>query len=221
MKAEGCRWPRGEGRGVGLETDLRPGSGRATTIAAFCFGQRCGRWVRAATAVAAVCLSVAVLLATPSPVLAASSKDTKTEVTFLLNFARYVEWPDRNASSSITLCVLRGGLSYRMARDAARGHKVAGHRIAVRSISDVADGKTCHILFLPESQSGHQAAVIRSLASHGVFTVSESEGFAEKGGIANFVYKKGKIRFAINRDAAGRAGLKVSSRLLRIAQIVD
>jgi len=160
----------------------------------------------------------------PAAALAGNSRDTETEVDFLLSFARYVEWPeqrDKGRSSAITLCVLRGGLPYRMARDAARNRKVAGRRIAVRSIARVAEGHDCHILFLPETQKALHDDAIRALSSQSVFTVAESGDFAAQGGVANFMQVNGKIRFAINREAARRAGLKISSRLLRVARIVD
>jgi len=46
------------------------------------------------------------------------------------------------------------------------------------------------------------------------------EGFAQSGGVINFVTVEKKIRFEINLDAAERADLKISSKLLRLAQIV-
>jgi len=51
--------------------------------------------------------------------------------------------------------------------------------------------------------------------------VSDTDGFAKRGGVANFVTVDDKIRFVINKKAADAAGLKISSRLLRIAQVVE
>ncbi len=53
-----------------------------------------------------------------------------------------------------------------------------------------------------------------------VFTVSDQGGFAAAGGIANFILVDQKIRFEINPSAARRAGLKISSSLLRLAKLV-
>ena len=51
--------------------------------------------------------------------------------------------------------------------------------------------------------------------------VADADGFARKGGIANFIVSDQRVRFAINESAAKRAGLKVSSKLLRLAELVD
>jgi len=54
-----------------------------------------------------------------------------------------------------------------------------------------------------------------------VFTVADQEGFAKAGGIANFFRAENRIRFEINPRAAQKAGLKISSRLLRLAKVVQ
>jgi len=53
-----------------------------------------------------------------------------------------------------------------------------------------------------------------------ILTVGESEAFGRAGGIAWFRLEGNKLRFAINLDAARRAGLKISSRLLGVATVV-
>jgi hypothetical protein len=51
-------------------------------------------------------------------------------------------------------------------------------------------------------------------------TVGETEGFAVLGVVINLTVEENKVHFEINRLAADRAGLKIGSRLLSIAQIV-
>ena len=55
---------------------------------------------------------------------------------------------------------------------------------------------------------------------HSVLTVGEQEGFAVRGGIVNLTKEKNKVRFEINLDAAKRAGLKMSSQLLKLAKVI-
>lgn len=54
-----------------------------------------------------------------------------------------------------------------------------------------------------------------------VFVVADAAKFAERGGIANFIVSDSRVKFAINKRAAKNAGLKVSSKLLRLAELVD
>jgi len=54
-----------------------------------------------------------------------------------------------------------------------------------------------------------------------VLTVSDSSGFAEKGVVIN-LYKSGiKTKFEINRNSARESGLKISSKLYKLARIVE
>lgn len=54
----------------------------------------------------------------------------------------------------------------------------------------------------------------------GVLTVGEADQFAVRGGVITFVKEANRLRFEINVDAAGRAGLRISSRLLQLARVV-
>lgn len=51
-------------------------------------------------------------------------------------------------------------------------------------------------------------------------SVSDATGFARTGGIIEFYVDSGRMRFAINVDAAQRSGLRLSSRLLGLATII-
>jgi hypothetical protein len=47
--------------------------------------------------------------------------------------------------------------------------------------------------------------------------VSDIPHFSERGGMIQFVLEKDKIRFEVNLTNAERAGLKLSSELLKVA----
>ena len=47
------------------------------------------------------------------------------------------------------------------------------------------------------------------------------EGFAQAGGIINFVVIDRNISFEINADAAKQSKLRISSKLLNLAEIIE
>jgi hypothetical protein len=53
-----------------------------------------------------------------------------------------------------------------------------------------------------------------------ILTVGEDEPFAQNGGIIRFVLKNGNVRLAIDLNAAQKAGLTISSKLLAVADVV-
>jgi hypothetical protein len=180
---------------------------------------------RALRSMLAAVLLAAISISLPGQ-LAFAAKDaseTEVKIAYLYNFARYVGWPSSAFASDdapIVICVLGGGSFVGEAKAIIGSRKVGEHGVQVVARPAVGQTGNCHILYIPESASGQHAEVIASLGSRSVFTVSESAGFAQEGGVANFIRENRKIRFEINRKAADKAGLKVSARLLRVAKVV-
>ena len=62
--------------------------------------------------------------------------------------------------------------------------------------------------------------IIASLQGASVLTVGDLDGFLDEGGMIQFLTENDRVRFAINANAAGRAKLKISSKLLSLARVV-
>ena len=77
------------------------------------------------------------------------------------------------------------------------------------------------IVFIAASEKAHVAAILAAAAGHSVLTVGETPGFCQQGGMINLTMKNNRIRFEINPTAATQAGLKISSKLLKLATIVE
>ena len=100
------------------------------------------------------------------------------------------------------------------------GSGAAGRRLAVVRFASVSELGPCHILFIPGAEQRRLGEVLRRLGGAPTLTVGEARRFARGGGIIGFVLVEGRLRFEINEDAAHRAGLKVSSQLLKLATAV-
>ena len=77
------------------------------------------------------------------------------------------------------------------------------------------------MLFINSAEEKNLTQVFRYLEGKPTLTVGEVEQFARRGGIINFVLKDNKVRFEINRAKAIESGLKLSSKLLKLAMIVE
>ena len=78
-----------------------------------------------------------------------------------------------------------------------------------------------HILFIGALERKRLPQILASLRGSSALTVAEMDHFLEAGGMIQFKFENGRIRFAVNLDAADRARLQVSSKLLRVAQYVE
>src|SRR6266511_4381492 len=80
--------------------------------------------------------------------------------------------------------------------------------------------KAGHILFISRSEGDRPRAILAGLKNRPVLTVSDADGFAERGGMIRFVTDRNRIRLQLNLAATEAAHLTISSKLLRVAEIV-
>lgn len=78
----------------------------------------------------------------------------------------------------------------------------------------------CQILYISPSESKYLPQILESLRNASALTVGETDRFVEQGGMIQLVMEDNRIRFKINPSAAADAGIRISSKLLALAQIV-
>jgi len=139
---------------------------------------------------------------------------------WLLNFARFVEWPPSsfpNTKTPFVVGVLGRGPLGRELEQAFAGKVVKGRAFEVRRLTSDSDLRGCHILFFISSEKRRIRDYLEKLSGLPVLTVGESDEFLEQGGIINFLLKDKSVRFEINLKAAQAAGLKLDANLLKVA----
>jgi len=145
------------------------------------------------------------------------------KAAFLFNFAKFVDWPPASFAgpqSPFVVCILGPAPFGRAVDDVFRDKTVDNRRVVVERFKNIAQARQCHIVFVSQSEGFHLADIILHLRGECVLLVGESDGFAEAGGVIQFVIEDNRVHFLINPDAAGRAGLKISSQLLSLARVV-
>ena len=152
----------------------------------------------------------------------------QVKAAFLYNFARFVEWPTTafgNDKEPFRICVIGKDPFGGALAEAVRAKTVSGRSFVVAGISgpgilDKSYAAGCQILFVSSSEKNRLPAIFRALPAAGVLTIGDTEGFAAQGGIVNFKLEDGRVRFEINVEAAERENLRISSRMLTLAEIV-
>jgi hypothetical protein len=138
---------------------------------------------------------------------------------FLFNFAKFVEWPPAAFKSNdepLSICVLGRNPFGSMLEDAVRGKTAGTRTFVVREVSTAQQAGKCHILFV----SGlDQKRSLDDLKGSNTLTVGETDDFLANGGAINFKLKDSRVRIEIDPSGAERAGLRISSKLLSLAEI--
>lgn len=149
--------------------------------------------------------------------------ESEVKAAYVFNFAKYVEWPAAAFAGSNAPIVIGVLGQDRMADDlrvAAAGKLVNGRPFELRP--GVPDNAltACHILYIPAAQRARAREVTALLRDRPVLTVSDADAFIQQGGVIGLIKRSNNIRLQINLEAANIAGLKVSSKLLALADQV-
>ncbi|HEX9792110.1 MAG TPA: YfiR family protein [Kiloniellales bacterium] len=157
----------------------------------------------------------------PEAAAAEASREYLIKAAFLYNFAKFTDWPaDAFATpdTPLTICVL-GEDPFGAALDAIDGKEIKGRTVAIRRLSDAAGADVCHVIFISASETPRLATIFQALRGRPVLTVADIPDFARTGGIINLkTNKEDRIRFDINVGSAQQARLRMSSKLLSLAE---
>src|SRR5262249_11417811 len=133
-----------------------------------------------------------------------------------------VDWPAQafpRPDTPFNIC-LAGDPFQGAVEQTVEGETLNGRRLVVRQIAAGENIRECHLVYVSPSEGGHAVEIINAAKNLPILTVGEFQDFIKVGGMIRFIASGGRIRFEINPDAIQRASLKVSSRLLRLADVV-
>jgi hypothetical protein len=170
-----------------------------------------------------ILIALNLLLLLPGCTGAQEANEYEVKAAFLYNFARFVEWPNSvspDPNGPLVIAILgRDPFGAEIDR-AIEGKTVNGRRLVIKRFSSLETYEQCHILFVSSSERGNLPRILAAVRTSSVLTVSETDRFAQIGGIINFITIENRIRFEINQAAAARVGLKISSKLLSLGRVV-
>jgi hypothetical protein len=144
----------------------------------------------------------------------------EVEAAFLINFAKFVTWPQEafiSGTAPVTVGIV-GEDQFGAAIDAAaKGQHANDRPIEVYRVARKDDLTRFHIVFIAASEEKHVAAILRRLENADVLVVSDIDRFCRSGGGIGFLFDGTRVRFEVNLGAAERGRMKVSTRLLALA----
>ncbi len=146
------------------------------------------------------------------------SVELHVKAAYLFNFGRYVSWPQEGGD--VVIGVLGPDPIVDVIEKTVTGKTINGRTYRVKVFVSAEQMERCDILFLPHSTGNHTHSILTALSGKPILTVSDVENFASWGGMIEFLLIDDTLKFDINLEAAGRAGLRISSELLRVAHDV-
>jgi YfiR/HmsC-like len=167
--------------------------------------------------------ALALCLCTPLAQAATTTTESQVEAVFVYNFSRFVEWPPQafaTADGPFVIGILGSDPFGGRLDEAVHGEQINGHALEIRRFHNVSEIGNCQILFIDRSQGGDIKNILNTLDHRSILTVSALEDSTKYGVMVQFATENNRVRLRINVDSAKAAGLTISSKLLRPAEIV-
>jgi len=144
----------------------------------------------------------------------------EVKAAFLFRFLAYVEWPETafpNTNAPIVVGVLGADEVQAALSAMVAGRSAQGRAIEVRRLNEGEPSKGCHMLFVG---SGADVDLSRLARQPGLLVVSDVKGSIDNGAMISLVRVGNNVRFQVAPEAAERSGLRISSRMLAVAQLI-
>ena len=153
----------------------------------------------------------------------AQALERRVKAAFLYKFLGYAEFPAQSFADPggpLTIAVVGSDdMAAELARIAA-GRVVGGRPIAVRQVAQHEQPPPVHLLFVAGRDCERAGRVLRA-APGAYLTVTECDDGLRHGSVINFRILDQRVRFDVSLDAAEKNNVKLSSRLLTVANRVQ
>jgi hypothetical protein len=143
----------------------------------------------------------------------------QVEATYLYNFSQFVAWPSGHAGAgnAFNICVLGQDPVGPALADVLADETAGSKSVATKRIPTAEEAADCRVLFISSSEQSRLKEILTTLGGASVLTVSDLPEFTQRGGMVQFLVVEDRVRFEVNLAAAERAGLTLSSELLKVA----
>jgi hypothetical protein len=154
----------------------------------------------------------------------AAAPENQVKAAFLLNFPKYVEWPTEKFATTnspfVVTVVGDAAVAESLAKMAA-DKTINGRPVVVNfqtSVNKVS--LESQILFISAGTRSAAPEFFKRWSAANILTVGDGEVFLTEGGAIRFARREHNIRLEVNLAAANQARLKISSKLLSVADVV-
>lgn len=146
----------------------------------------------------------------------------KYKSSFLVNFIRYIGWPDESMSGDFVIGVLKNKAVADQLKTQTAGKKFGYQNIVVKEFKSVEEVSNCQMLFVSSmvNYSKNAAEIASRLNNKHSLIVTERDGAASDGAMINFVVVDNKLKFEVSPSNAEKFGLKLSNSLLSMSNAI-
>jgi hypothetical protein len=145
---------------------------------------------------------------------------SQVKAAFVLKIIDFVKWPDKE-NTTFMVSVLGDEELFESFKSLGI-NKAQGKSLVLKryNLNDIG-GEKFDVFFISKLKRQKLSDILAQFENTSVLLIGDDPSFAQMGGMVSLVESKGKLGMEINLRQVKKAGLKISSRLLRLAKIVD
>lgn len=153
-----------------------------------------------------------------------SLPEAELKALFIQKFPNYIDWPKsafENKRAALRIGVLDSKEIYDALTKLVAGKTFDKREIVVVGSKDIESLMDCHVVFIGDTADVELSKCFEEMKKRPILTIGESPDFTRRGGIIRLFNKGNKLGIEINAPAYKTADLKISSKLLGLANVVS
>jgi hypothetical protein len=151
--------------------------------------------------------------------IAAAEPEDELKSATVLTFIRHAEWLQGAAAGPITIGVTGRPSMVRMLQRTLDGKTANNRAIRIVDATAPAELNSCQVLYVATDNNSEIRQTLAGVRTAHALTIGESGRFLEYGGAVNLLIVDGHMSFEVSLEALDRAGVSISSKLLRYGQV--
>jgi hypothetical protein len=149
--------------------------------------------------------------------------DIRIASMYVINFAKYIEWPAGSIKSSFVIGVVGNPKMVAELNTLTAGRTIENKPIVIKDMSTlpIAEVKNCQILIFDENSLSKLKNYQPTIAESPMLIITEKDFSPKKGVGINIILDEDddyKTKFQLNKTAIESRGMKVSSQLQALAK---
>lgn len=169
-----------------------------------------------------LCIFLLLLACAARPVFSETTREYQVKAGFLVNFIRFIAWPEdafTDQDAELVLCIA-GKNPFGSSLEGIRKKRIGERKIRVVYVDSLTHIPPCHLLYVSQSEETNLAALLPSIGEDAIVSVSDIEGFVSAGGTIELLTQNNKLSFTINYSAMKQRDITVRASLLNLAATV-
>lgn len=150
-----------------------------------------------------------------------AAEEYEIKAVYLFNLGNFVKWKENVLTKNFEICVFGAdpfgvNLEYIVEKE----QQIQKYDVVIKQLSSLEGILSCQVLFMSRAAQSQFTTVFAALKNKPILTVSDADNFVTQGGMVQFYALEGKIRLMLDPQTIEDSGLKASSQLMKIAQII-